>query len=211
MLTPELVKKMLDAIAAEDGKAALAVLTEVVAAEAAGGAAETAEADPAAASADPLAASADPAKPAPEDDTKKELTALSAKIAELEALTKRVSASALESELGERRALVAELVKLGVELPGRAWLERAKETDPLIPCKRLSDEPIGELRARVGELRTARGLAPIRAHEAPPSGASHDVGEAVKALSAVELKAIKDKGMTPEQFIAAKQNVVRRV
>lgn len=213
MLTPELVKKMLDAIAAEDGKAALAVLTEVVAAEAAGGAAEAAEPDnaPGAAGADPLAASADPAKPKPEDENAKALAALAKQVEELKALTTRVNASALESELTERRALVADLVKLGVELPGRAWLERAKETDPLIPCKRLSDEPLADLRARVAELRTARGLAPVRAHEAPPSGATQDVTEAVKALSAVELKAIKDKGMTPEQFIAAKQNVVRRV
>jgi hypothetical protein len=212
MLTPELVKKMLDAIAAEDGKAALSVLTEVVAAEAAGGAADTAE--PAAASADPLAASADPAKPKPgEGDTAATaLTALSKKVADLEASITTVRASASDVELTERRGLVAELVKLGVELPARAWLERSKDSDPLVPCKRLSDEPIAELRTRVAELRTARGIQPTRAHETPERGAdAGSVTEAVKKLSARQLDAIKARGMTPEQFIQQRSSAVKRV
>jgi hypothetical protein len=206
MLTPELVKKMLDAIASEDGKAALAVLTEVVAAEAAGGAAETAATpEPAAASADPLAASADPK---PEDENAKALAEVRKELAELKALTTRVNASALESELAERRGLVADLVKLGVELPAHAWLERVKETDPLMPCKRLSDEPIAEMRTRVAEMRTARGLPPVRAHEAPstPSTGSAADGRTITTpygvvvVSASEIKNCEASGAKLEAY-----------
>ena len=207
MLTPELIKKILDTIAADDGKAAIALLGEVVAAEAAGGAAETPAADPAAASADPLAASADPAKPNPEDEAAKALAEVRKEFAELKALTTRVNASALESELTERRTLVADLVKLGVELPGDAWLERAKDTDALMPCKRLSDEPIAGLRARVAGLRTARGLAPVRAHEAPSAGDGAGDGgrtfhtaHGVVKISASEIKNCEASGAKLEAY-----------
>lgn len=210
MLTPEMVKKILDTIAADDGKAAIALLGEVVAAEAAGGAAEAAEPDnaPGAAGADPLAASADPAKPNPADPNAKALAEVRKELDELKALTTRVNASALESELTERRGLVADLVKLGVELPGHAWLERTKETDPLTPCKRLSDEPIAGLRARVAELRTARGLAPVRAHEAPIPSASADVdggrtfttAHGVVKVSASEIKNCEAAGAKLEAY-----------
>lgn len=218
-MNPELMKKLLEIIASQDEKAALALLSEIAAASAG------APAEPAT-PADPLAAAADPPVPAPGEKKPEEasaataaLTALSKlaggatepgeivrKLSEMSATVAKISADSAALEASERRGLVASLVKLGVELPATAW-----EGDPskLVVCKRLSAEPIADLRARVETLKAARPTINL---EAPPKGATAtEVAEQVKALSANELKAIKDKGMTPEQFIAAKKNAVQRV
>ena len=58
-------------------------------------------------------------------------------------------------EANERRKLVGELVKLGIEIPATAW----KEGNGSLPCDRLQKEPIAELRARVAALSKARGVS----------------------------------------------------
>jgi hypothetical protein len=217
-MNPELMKKLLDIIASQDEKAALALLSEIAAASAG------APAEPAAATADPLAAAADPPVPAPGDKPEeakaatamiKALSTLAGgatepgeivrKLSDMSATVAKMSADAAALEASERRGLVASLVKLGVELPATAW-----EGDPtkLIVCKRLSAEPIADLRARVEKLRAVKPAINL---EAPPKGAAPELAEQVKALSAHELKVIKEKGMTPEQFISAKKNAVRRI
>lgn len=118
-----------------------------------------------------------------------------------------------EIELNTRRGLIAELVQLGVETPALAWKgltdeERAKR----MPCKRLADEPIAELSARVATLRKLRPAAPL-----PPNGGgpgaegTEDIAAQVAKLSTAQLAQIKKAGQTPEQFIAAKKAAVRRV
>lgn len=57
-------------------------------------------------------------------------------------------------EAGERRTLVAELVKLGAETPHTSGLAKKKIV------KRLLDEPLSELRERVAQLSAARGNKP---------------------------------------------------
>jgi phage I-like protein len=216
-MNPELMKKLLGIIASQDEKAALALLAEIAAAAAGG-----APAEPAAATAEPLAAAADPPVPGPGDKKPEEAAALTAlsklaggatepgeivrKLSEMAATVAKISADSAALETSERRGLVATLVKLGVELPATAW-----EGDPskLVVCKRLSDEPIADLRARVETIKAARPKALNL--EAPPKGTSTtDIAEQVKALSAAEVNAAKAAGMTPEQFITAKQNAVRR-
>lgn len=220
-MNPELMKKLLAVIASQDEKAALALLPELVT----GIAAE--EAGEPAAAADPLAAAADSPVPAPGDPKKPEeaaaasaaLTALSKlaggatepgeivrKLTDMAAAVTKITADSAALEASERRGLVATLVKLGAELPATAW---EGEPEKLVVCKRLSAEPITDLRARVEKLKAARP-APLNL-EAPPKGASAaEVTEQVKALSAAELGRIKSAGMTPEQFIAAKHSAVRR-
>lgn len=205
-MSPELLKKILDAIASGDEKAQAALLPEIVAAMAgAEGATDEPAADPMAAAADP--APADPEKPAVV--ASKELSPIAKALGcatEEEAaqavlkLQKQVNEHAAASasvELETRRGLVAELVKLGVEFPATAWKGDPKN---LAPADRLAAEPIAELRARV-ELHKAAG--PRLPAEAPPTGSTE-----VK-LSKTEQDFCTKHGLTPEQFQARKASVAR--
>ena len=69
-------------------------------------------------------------------------------------------------ELSRRRGLIADLVKLGIETPALAW--EGEPTDRK-PCKRLADEPIADLDARVKVLSKNKPRA--LAH---PEGADTD-------------------------------------
>lgn len=101
-------------------------------------------------------------------------------------------------ELDARRELIADLVKLGVELPATAWEGDAKDRKPV---KRLAVEPIEELRTRVAQLRKVKP-APIE----PPRRTLGDVSR----LSDRDLAACKRLNITPEQFAERKENAVRR-
>ena len=205
-MSPELLKKILDAIASGDEKAQAALLPEIVAAMAgAGDPAPAAAADPMASAADP--APADPAKPAVA--AAKELSPIAKALGcsteeeaaqavlKLQKTVNDQAAANLAVELEARRGLIAELVKLGVEFPATAWKGDAKDRNP---ADRLASEPIAELRARV-ELHKAAG--PRTPAEAPPTGAE------VKPLTKAELKLAKDHNMTPEEFAAKKASAVR--
>lgn len=70
----------------------------------------------------------------------------------LEAEQAKLSAAHAVLESKERRQLVGALVLLGAELPATAWADQAGTE----PVKRLADEPIAELRARVATLTAAK-------------------------------------------------------
>ena len=210
-MTPELLKKILDAIASGDEKAQAALLPEIVAAQAGGAPADPPNADPMAASAG--TPPADPTKP---DDKPVAASALAKAMgcatdaeaaAEIVKLRKQVNEHAdgtAAVELETRRELVGDLVKLGFEFPATAWAGDPKDRKPV---KRLLDEPIGELRARVLLCKAT----PRTAIEAPETGPGSDVQAEIAKLSKEKLDAIKAKGMTPEQFIAARGTVLRKV
>lgn len=86
----------------------------------------------------------------------------------LEADKAKLASAHAVLEAKERRGLVASLVKLGVELPATAWADQAGT----VPVKRLADEPIDELRARVAKLQAAKPAAsdPKPAKAAEPEG-----------------------------------------
>lgn len=205
-MSPELLKKILDAIASGDEKAQAALLPEIVAA--------MSGVEPAASEgADPLAAGADPAPPAPEEAAAlavlKKLTgkeSVGEAVAEFAALSARVdkiNADAAVLELSSRRELVGRLVKHGHELPGTAWLPLAAGADekaPRTPCKRLADEPIDELRARVELL--CKG-AP-KAQLAPPEDGAGEV-----VLSKAEQDYCDKHKITPAQFALKKNSTTR--
>jgi hypothetical protein len=96
------------------------------------------------------------------------------------------------AEAVERRELVAELVKLGLETPATAWAPSAAGVpDGITPVKRLQSEPIDDLRARVDVMRAARGQA-----WAPKPPAATAAG----SLSALEIEKCKARGVDPEAY-----------
>jgi hypothetical protein len=106
-------------------------------------------------------------------------------------------------DLAARRGLISDLVKLNVETPATAWEGDASKR---MPVMRLADESIESMRARVDHIKRTRPTS----HEAPTVDES-DVAAEIKTLSAAKLKAIKARNMTPEEFILARRDVVRRV
>jgi hypothetical protein len=195
----EQIKALIEAIKNKDGDAALAIAEAMLVSAASGEAAPAGDS----ASADPLAASAEPAPPSPEEKAlEAALTLLTGADGPAERavyLTKLAEerATRVALELSSRFELVGELVKLGVEFPSTAFVgdpaERKLED-------RLALEPIAKLRARVATLKAAKG-APV----APPTRGTETV-----TLSAIDAANAKKAGMTAEQFIAAKQNAVKR-
>jgi hypothetical protein len=98
-------------------------------------------------------------------------------------------------ENGERRKLVGELVKLGAETPATAW----QNDDGKTPVKRLADEPIAELRARVQKLSAARGGRVGTVTDPKPPSSS---GE----LTAEQLRICTETGCKPEVFAALRKS-----
>jgi len=182
-MDPDKVKAALEALKNGDGAAALVILEEIVA-SAAGAPAEGAS------EADPLASGADPAMAAANTAALAALCKLTGKtgpgeaIVALTALQAQVEKLAAESaavELTQRRELVGELVKLGVEFPSTAWDGEPKDRKPV---ERLAKEPIEGLRARVVQLRALRPTTGVK----PP--VESDLSESEMKLTAK---------MTPEQ------------
>jgi hypothetical protein len=200
-MDPKQVAAAIEAIKNGDAAKALEILEAMVVAAASGGA------PPAG---DPATESAETPPPTEEEQA---LAALSARVLALtkcatagEALTAlsavfereaRADADRATLEASERRGLVAKLVTLGVEFPSTAWLGDPKE---FVPVKRLTDEPIAELRARVA-LHAASPRAPI----APPAADAD-----LTMLSARELAHCKKNNIDPTEFATRKANAVRR-
>lgn len=179
-----------------------------------GGADETQEPDGAAAAAVPAAGAGDGDTAAPADDKKKKTDDMAAAarlamsitgkstpgaaIAELERRSKiavdvearqaQLSADQAALEANERRSLVAQLVKLHVELPATAWADE-KGT---VPCDRLMKEPIAELRARVAKL----SAAPQQHRTVTPPAS--EVG--VHGLTQRELALCAEKKIDPAKY-----------
>ena len=204
-MDPELITKALDAIEAGDSASAIAILKQLIASAASDG--DSVPPTPG----DPVTESSDtpPTDPSVPEKPKANPAAYSKEIATLTTLNESLATrlAALESEraaedLEVRRELITELVKMGYELPATAWTgDPAKRT----PCKRLTAEPIAEMRARVAALKAARPVA-LSNLEPPITGAPD-----ITTLSKAELKACKERGLDPAEYVVAKQNAVRRI
>jgi phage I-like protein len=174
-MDPALVKKALDALEGGDAAGALELLKSLIA-SAATGEAPDAPADDA--PAEPLAEDAEP-EPDPEKD---QMSAQLRQLREARAADRReldaLRAERQEREDTERRALVGELVTLECELPATAWDDPTEDAPK--PAKRLRDEPIADLRARVKALREGK---PARTERRPPahSGETIKLSEAEQA------------------------------
>jgi phage I-like protein len=163
-MDPKLIVEALDALIAGDAEKCMTILKGIVAA-AAGSDTE--------APAEPDASAGSPDEPPPDANlvaalalrrlTGREDTTEA--IAELRRMRDTVASLSAERDaevLDERRTLVGELVRLGVEYPSTAW---AGDADLRTPVARLASEPIAELRARVATLRT---LCPTTDVARPP-------------------------------------------
>jgi hypothetical protein len=193
-MDPEKIKAAIDALKNEDGAAALALLEEMIAGapapegEALGGNAET--------------------PPAPADQAAlAALCTLTGAPTAAEAVSRfrnvleqvqTLAADRAAVDLVERRSLIAELVTFGVEFPATAWEGNADEQKP---CKRLADEPIAELRARVALHRAKR---PAGSRGVTPPGTATPA-----TLTPAQQATCKKLGITPEEFIARKAGAVR--
>jgi hypothetical protein len=208
-MDPKKVAAALDALLAGDNEACAQILKDMIAQAAAGGAPA-----PEGGGTDD-AALADNAEPPPAADDQKVAASVGAYLRSLTGAKTDAEASQVFStvcqqirsfgedraafELTERRTLIAELVKCGAETPATAW---SGDPEKLKPCKRLSDEPIGELRDRVKAL----SALPPRSLTPPESGG----GTAEIKLSKVEQEYCTKHSLTPEQFAARKAGVVRK-
>ena len=202
-MDPEQVKAAFAALENKDYEAASEILKALIIAAASGNAPPAGGAP----ALDPLAANAEP-EPTPEEQAletaltvltsatgpAERVVFLNSLIAERTKHAEQIAAL----ELISRLELVGELVKLSVEVPSTAFMGDPKDRK-LFP--RLANEPLADLRARVGVLKATKGGAQ---HTPPARG-----GE-VLTLSAVDAAAAKKAGMTAEQFTAAKKNAVKR-
>ncbi len=214
-MDPKLAQAALDALLNDDKDAAAEILKKMLVAGAAGAAPDGAP-PPA-----ELGATGENAETPPEE---KEMAALSRELVTLSGRatageaaayfrglhTASVATSADRAalEASERRGLVGELVKLGAEFPHTAWTDKDAAGDARVPVKRLSDEPIAELRSRVAAHRTARG------ESAPATGARPPVtpppGKQPVKLTRDELAGCKRLGITPEEFAERKAEAATR-
>lgn len=241
-MSPDLVKKVLEALESGDTDAMKTVLQAIVA-EAAG-----AGGDPAPEGAPAEMAEGEDEDPPPDqlaEDEDEDAPAAMAATARLLRLTgKDTFAGALDEvetwrqshiklssereklakeraamEAIDRRKLVAELVKLGNEIPATAWKD--PQAKNLVPCKRLQDEPLAELRDRVAKLTAARGSKGQRVPQPPPSSTDAEGGQEFQTahgaftLSASALAECKRKNLDPAVLaetraaIAARSNHAR--
>lgn len=167
-MTPEDIKRALDALIAGDAKGALEILKAIVTSAATGG--ETAE-DAPAPEGDAMVDAGCGAPPEGEDENKKQLSALSKLLgdgdvlANVKALSSRVAeleSREAKAELADRQALVTQLIALGAEVPAFAW----RDADKKLPADRLMREPIEGLRDRVTALsKLPRSPLPIPPNE----------------------------------------------
>lgn len=108
---------------------------------------------------------------------------LSAKVDKLE-----TDSAALE--LTTRRGLIAQLVKCNAETPATAWEGKPEDRNP---CKRLSAEPIADLRVRVDAMSKAPGA---RANLVAPDVTKHELSARQKRITS---------SLTPGQLVHFKE------
>lgn len=211
---PAKLKAAIEAIKNQDGDAALALLEDIVV-----GAPAEGEAPPDG-SATTEAAEVEP--PAPGTPTAenvalglilratgaKDLAGAEASLRSMAAASNETVATRNAVTLAARRELIGELIALGVETPATAW---EGKPELLTPKARFEAETVDDLRARVTQIKAARGLKP---DARPPAtgtteGAPLDVAAAVKALKPSELAECKKRGIDPADYVARKANAVR--
>lgn len=213
MFSADQVKAAIDALAGGDGAAALEILQALLTAAASGeDPTKTPDkgAPPAAAGAGAQSGNAETAPPEMAalargvialfgGDAGSALVAVTALKAESDARTK--DAAVLES--AERRTLTAELVKLGVEVPGTAWIDPDQTGDALAPAEHIAKMPIATLRKRVSLIKSTRTAGTAPGHR-PPAGPA-----AKRALNKNELAYCKRHNITADEFEARKATAVR--
>lgn len=221
-MDPDKLKAAIEALKANDGDAALKILEDLLI----GAPAAPLEEDP---SLEALGETADP-KPADEVALTAGLGALLVQLTGASTPAQAIEIfrgmrGQIESihtdratiELSERRGLIADLVKLGVEFPATAWEGKPEDRKPV---KRLSDEPIAELRTRVALHKGTKGGVGHRVPEgtgvtvltAPAGGKVVTLSDGrTVSISAAEIVACKKRNLTHEEFAASKANAVRRI
>lgn len=121
-----------------------------------------------------------------------------------EHMQRKADAAALEGV--ERRGLVADLVRLEVEVPATAWVDPEKTGADLVPVPRLATEDIVSLRKRVSLIKSTRGTR-TRADGRPPAQEQH--APAKRALTRAEQAYCKRHGISAEEFEARKASAAR--
>jgi len=104
-------------------------------------------------------------------------------------------------EGAERRRLVKALIDLRAETPATAWVPGKDGAPSTNPVKRLADESIASLRARVAALTPKNGKATVVAKRAPSSAHAGETSE-VRGLSPREVALCKAKKIDPEVYRA---------
>ncbi len=211
MFTAEQVQAAIDALAGGDGAAALEILKALLTAAASGESGDSAPGEPPAA-AGATGGNADAPPPEMAALARGVLALFSgldagAALQAIEAMKldadKRSADTALLEGV-ERRELVGELVKLGVEVPATAWVDPDKTGAELAPVERLAKEDLAALRKRVSIIKSTRGAVPKTAHTPPASGTA-----APRKLSRAELAYCERHKITPEEFQARTRDAVR--
>lgn len=215
-MNPELLKAAIQALKDGDGDAALALLEKMLTGEG-DPAAAPAEGDPASATGEPAeeppapAAAASSAADAPATAMLLRITGAK-DLASAEPILRSAitSARTIEADrnavtMTARRELITELIQLGAETPATAWDGKPEDRKPKA---RLMSEPLDEMRARIASLK-ARAANPADGVRPPTTLA--DIATEVAKLTPTMLKQIKDKGLTPEQFIEERSRATRSV
>ena len=221
-MDPKLAAEAVGLLASKDAKGALDFLQRFVTAALGGKAEGEPSAEPPAEEPPPEPAPAMGAEPPPEEQPKAravagddaalafarsalvlsgetdparalaELARRSRLAVELEEREAKLAADRVKLDVAERGKLVARLVEIGAETPHTSGLASGAL------CKRLADEPLDELRARVASLGAPRPK--VRA--ASPAG---DHG-----LSAEEIAKCKARGVDPEKYAALRAGINAR-
>ena len=205
-MDPDQIKAAVEALKNNDAAAALTILEAwIISAAVDADDAPTVATDP---PPDPSAPPADPKTPPP--GTASALAKSLGVTSDLEVVKlfrgMQVQIDALSeerdaSDLEARRELIAGFVTLGVETPATAWQGDAKDRKPV---KRLLSESLSEMKARFAALSAAN---PNPGNLRPRAEFSVDVS----TLSKAELAACAKRGMSPEEYVAAKASAVRRI
>jgi phage I-like protein len=116
---------------------------------------------------------------------------------QLEAKQAKLAEERAALELGERKALSVKLTKLGAETPATTGLAKGQLV------KRLLEEPLESLRARVKALSAAKGGDEIRG-EGDDAARPPATGKNPHGLTDSELRACKLEGCEPATFAALK-------
>lgn len=176
-MDPKLLQQIIEAIKAGDGDAALKLLEQLLAGGGEGG--SEGASDPSAGGGDPAAAQSAMAA----------VRELSAQVKDMRDREAKIEQERAAADSVERKRLIARLVKMGVETPATAW---EGEPEKQTPCKRLTGEPVSEMRARV------EALAKTRPEVAAPPASGHASRASRYAIAHAEL--------TPAQKAKRDQN-----
>ncbi len=188
MMTPEMIQKIMDLVAAGDlAPEVQAIFQELIAGK-------TDDQPPAE---DPAMAEMTAASGALLSATGAASLADAVKVVQDWAKTAESTKKQSEAlALSQRVTLVGELVKLGAETPATAYADAEKKA--LAP--RLLSEDLESMRGRVKALKDAKA----------PAGNLRPATTEIKTFSASEQAGAKKLGITPEEFVARKERAVRK-